>query len=76
MKWSLGKGEGQPAVYKADRRDFLKAAQGLDNFDKNVLYFLGEGYDQFKYGQGGANFKMLWIKHFLIFFLNIIKKLI
>jgi len=64
MQWSLSKGEGQPAAYKADRRDFLKAAQGLDNFDKNVLYFLGEGYDQFKYGQGGANFKNVMDKTF------------
>jgi hypothetical protein len=75
MQWSLSKGEGQPAAYKADRRDFLKAAQGLDNFDKNVLYFLGEGYDQFKYGQGGANFKNIMDKKFPVIFPKYHKKI-
>ena len=75
MQWSLGKGEGQPAAYKADRRDFLNAAKGLDNFDKNVLYFLGEGYDQFKYGQGGASFKNIMDKKFPSIFPKYHKKI-
>ena len=46
---------------KQTEEDFLNAAKGLDNFDK-TFYFLGEGYDQFKYGQGGASFKNIMDK--------------
>ena len=55
MEWATEKRpEGAPAAYKARRTDWLKA--GEDFIDKDVLYFLGEGYDQFKYGQGGGSF--------------------
>jgi hypothetical protein len=55
MTWATTKGaEGSPAAYKATRKDWLKA--GAEFMDKDVLYLLGEGYDQFKYGQGGGSF--------------------
>ena len=55
MEWATEKRPpGGPAAYKATRADWLKA--GEDFIDKDVLYFLGEGYDQFKYGQGGGSF--------------------
>ena len=55
MEWATEKRPpGGPAAYRARRTDWLKA--GEDFIDKDVLYFLGEGYDQFKSGQGGGNF--------------------
>ena len=55
MEWATEKRPaGGPAAYKATRTDWLKA--GEEFIDKDVLYFLGEGYDEVKYGQGGGSF--------------------
>jgi len=63
MTWATTKGaEGAPAAYKATRKDWLKA--GAKFMDKDVLYLLGEGYDQFKYGQGGGSFYDVMSKKF------------
>ena len=55
MTWATTKGaEGQPAAYKATRKDWLRA--GAKFMDKDVLYLLGEGYDQIKFGKGKGTF--------------------
>ena len=55
MTWATTKGaEGTPAAYKATRKDWLKA--GAKFMDKEVLYLLGEGYDQIKFGKGKGTF--------------------
>ena len=64
MTWATtrGKGEGRPAAYKATRKDWLKAGESF--MDKDTLYFLGEGYDQMRMGQGGGTFYDIMMKAF------------
>ena len=63
MQWATQtRPDGAPAAYKATRKDWLKA--GAEFMDKDVLYLLGEGYEQFKYGQGGGSFYDVMSKKF------------